>query len=350
MNFSGVEIYSANDVLSLILYLSGLVRYVVSKNLAEMKPDNLGYLPASSSYQQEYVVDINNLIAFIEVAEKQSFSRSAESLQLTQPAVSKRIAALETELSSRLFDRIGRSVHLTEAGRVLLPSALQISSELSRIEDVICNLGKEVSGKLSIGTTEHVGAHHLAPILKKYGESYPGVNMDVNTANPRETLTKLENGILDIALCSSAGESVGGKHHTRLQDMEIWSERLLLVTSKDHAITRERCETIECIAGHQAILPPEKSVVRNSINEALTQQNIGPVVSIEAVDFQTIKSMTSIGLGWAFIPEVMVDDSLAVIDTHDVVVKNSVALVRNSDRSMSRAAQAFVDALPTRLI
>ena len=60
--------------------------------------------------------------------------------------------------------------------------------------------------------------------------------------------------------------------------------------------------------------------------------------------------MTSIGLGWAFIPEVMVDDSLTVIDTHDVVVKNSVALVRNSDRSMSRAAQAFVDALPTRLI
>ena len=63
-------------------------------------------------------VDINNLQAFIEVAEKKSFSRSAESLNLTQPAVSKRIAALESELDSRLFDRVGRSVHLTEAGTV----------------------------------------------------------------------------------------------------------------------------------------------------------------------------------------------------------------------------------------
>ena len=109
-------------------------------------------------------MDINNLKAFIEVADKQSFSRSAETLKLTQPAVSKRIAALETELAARLFDRVGRSVHLTEAGWVLLPAARQISSELSRIEDVICNLGRDVSGTLSIGATEHVGTHHLSLI------------------------------------------------------------------------------------------------------------------------------------------------------------------------------------------
>ena len=88
-------------------------------------------------------MDINNLKAFIEVADKKSFSRSAESLKLTQPAVSKRIAALESELSAKLFDRVGRNVYLTEAGQVLLPSARQISLELSRIEDVICNLGKD---------------------------------------------------------------------------------------------------------------------------------------------------------------------------------------------------------------
>ena len=88
-------------------------------------------------------MDINNLQAFIEVADKKSFSRSAESLKLTQPAVSKRIAALEAELASRLFDRVGRRVHLTEAGKVLLPSALKISSEISRIESELCTMGKD---------------------------------------------------------------------------------------------------------------------------------------------------------------------------------------------------------------
>ena len=295
-------------------------------------------------------MDINNLIAFIEVAEKQSFSRSAESLQLTQPAVSKRIAALESELSSRLFDRIGRSVHLTEAGRVLLPSALQISSELTRIEDVICNLGKEVSGKLSIGTAEHVGAHHLAPMLKQFRESYPDVDVDVHSASTNETLSNVENGILDIALCSSDGKSVNTKQHVRLCDMEVWSENLLLVASKDHPITRSQYESMECLAEHPSILPPERSVIRNSIDKALSRHSIGATVSIEAIDFQTIKSMSSMGLGWAFIPEVLVDDSLAVIDADKVTVKHSVAMVRNNDRTMSRAAQAFVDALPTQLI
>ena len=124
-------------------------------------------------------MDINNLKAFIEVADKKSFSRSADSLQLTQPAVSKRIAALETELSARLFDRVGRSVHLTEAGRVLLPCARQISSELNRIEDVICNLGKEVSGKLSLSTTERVGAQRLPPVLKSFRDAYPNVDLSL---------------------------------------------------------------------------------------------------------------------------------------------------------------------------
>jgi len=113
-------------------------------------------------------LDINNLHAFIEVAEKKSFSRSAESLNLTQPAVSKRIAALESELDSRLFDRVGRTVHLTEIGKVLLPSALKISSEVARIENEIISLGSVVGGKLSIGAAEHVGVERLATMLKSY--------------------------------------------------------------------------------------------------------------------------------------------------------------------------------------
>ena len=110
-------------------------------------------------------MDINNLRAFIEVAENKSFSKSAESLKITQPAISKRIAALESELSSRLFDRGGRSVHITEAGRVLLSSALEIISEISRIKHEISCLGEEVRGKLSIGTAEHVCINRLTPII-----------------------------------------------------------------------------------------------------------------------------------------------------------------------------------------
>ena len=146
------------------------------------------------------IMDINNLKAFIEVADKKSFSRSADSLRLTQPAVSKRIAALETELSARLFDRVGRSVHLTEAGRVLLPSARQISAELNRIEDVICNLGKRVSGKLSIATTERVGVQRLPPVLKSFRDAYPDVDIDINFSDCTQAIEKVEKGLAELAL------------------------------------------------------------------------------------------------------------------------------------------------------
>jgi len=177
-------------------------------------------------------LDINNLIAFIEVAEKKSFSRSAETLNLTQPAVSKRVAALETELSTKLFDRIGRTIHLTEAGRMLLPSAKQISAELSRIEKVICNLGDEVGGTLSVGTTEHIGTYRLPAILKSFHDQYPAVELDLKFANSQETLAALENGLLELAFCSFSAKDVA-KLSTRLKHQEIWTDNLVVVTAND---------------------------------------------------------------------------------------------------------------------
>jgi len=96
-------------------------------------------------------MDLINLEAFIEVAEKQSFSKSAESLHVTQPAVSKRIAALESELSLKLFDRIGKTVQLTEAGRTLLPSAIKIHAEIDHIGDQIDGFHNVIRGTLNVG-------------------------------------------------------------------------------------------------------------------------------------------------------------------------------------------------------
>jgi len=125
--------------------------------------------------------------------------------------VSKRIAALESELASRLFDRVGRTVHLTEAGKVLLPSALKISSEVSRIEDQISSLGKEVRGKLSIGSSEHVCVDRLAPVLKAYRQAYPDVQIELQFNRTEETLNGIEHGAIDMGLCCAMDSSMVDK-------------------------------------------------------------------------------------------------------------------------------------------
>ena len=108
-------------------------------------------------------LDLANLSAFIAIAETGSFSGAAERLFLTQPAISKRIAGLEQQLDVRLFDRLGREVTLTEAGRALLPRAYQILNVLDDTRRALTNLSGEVSGRLTLATSHHIGLHRPPP-------------------------------------------------------------------------------------------------------------------------------------------------------------------------------------------
>ena len=118
-------------------------------------------------------MDIASLQAFVIVADSGSFSVAADQLHLTQPAISKRIAALETDLNVRLFDRLGRAVRLTEAGAVLLPRARRILSEVEDSRRALRNLAGTVAGSLIIATSHHIGLHRLPPVLRIFTAQYP---------------------------------------------------------------------------------------------------------------------------------------------------------------------------------
>ncbi len=291
-------------------------------------------------------MDINNLKAFIEVADKRSFSRSAESLHLTQPAVSKRIAALESELSARLFDRVGRSVHLTEAGHVLLPSARQISAELERIEEVICNLGKSITGKLSIGTSPHIGVTYLAPVLKKFRVEYPDVDMDIQFNNSLTTLKDIEDGMFEMGLCAMT-TSVGSK----LREIDIWEDNLSIVVAADHPLAVEPAVDAELLVKCPAVLPSSPTSSRVLIDQALASLGVSANVNLDVSDFDTLKMMVKVGLGWGVLPDNLCDDELLhVVPIEGIHLKRKVSLIRHQDRTLSRAAQAFIKALPTKVI
>ena len=287
-------------------------------------------------------MDIYNLKAFIEVADKRSFSRSAESLHLTQPAVSKRIAALESELSARLFDRVGRSVHLTEAGQVLLPSARQLSAELDRIEEVICNLGNSVTGKLSIGTSPHIGVTYLAPVLKQFRVQFPDVDMDIQFNNSAQTLENVENGIFEMGLCA-LHTPVGPK----IKEIDIWHDDMSIVVARDHPLAEEHNVDLELLVKCPAVLPPAPFASRALIDQALAVRNAKANVNLEVTDFDTLSMMVKIGLGWGILPNTLCNnDSLYVVKLSGINLKRRVSLIRHQDRTLSRAAQAFIKSLP----
>ena len=126
-------------------------------------------------------MDTQNLQAFLLVAETGSFSLAAEQLHLTQPAVSKRVAQLEEQLDGKLFDRIGRNIGLTEAGKALLPHAKRIQQELRLAVQSVHDLDGEVSGALRLATSHHIGLHRLPPLLSYFSKrSLPYISISIS--------------------------------------------------------------------------------------------------------------------------------------------------------------------------
>ena len=113
-------------------------------------------------------MDTQNLKAFLLVAESGSFSLAAEKLHLTQPADSKRVAQLEEQLDTHLFDRIGRNVSITEAGEALLPHARAVQLELQAAEQSVRDLAGEVTGQLRLATSHHIGLHRLSRVSLRH--------------------------------------------------------------------------------------------------------------------------------------------------------------------------------------
>ena len=149
-------------------------------------------------------MDIESLKAFIAVCESGSFSLAAEQLHITQPAVSKRIALLEERLQSRLFDRIGRRIQLTQAGKELLPRALGILGQVEDTKRAIHNLSGSVNGRLVLATNHHIGIWRLPMILKQYTQQFQEVSMDLHFMDSAVAYEAVILGDVEIAIITLA--------------------------------------------------------------------------------------------------------------------------------------------------
>src|SRR5690606_16375879 len=143
-------------------------------------------------------MDTANLDAFLAVADTGSFSRAAERLHLTQPAISKRIATLEQQLDARLFDRIGKRVDLTEAGRALRPRAELITNTLKDTARALGNLSESLQRRLQLGTSPPIGLHRLPPVLRRFTKASPGVSQDIQFLDSEVASAKVLQGEIEL--------------------------------------------------------------------------------------------------------------------------------------------------------
>ena len=282
-------------------------------------------------------MEIQNLSAFITVSEKQSFSKAGELLFITQPAVSKRIAALETELNTRLFDRIGKQVQLTEAGRALLPSALRILAELEESKRAIGNLNEKVSGKLRIATSHHIGLHRLPPVLRAFTRKFSDVDLDIQFMDSEEACNCVLKGKVDLAIATLPEQD-----WPQLQSQVIWHDPLDIVISAEHPEASSSQIDVSQLSKIPAILPSQNTFTRELLENALGLNHQNLNIAMETNYLETIKMMVSIGLGWSVLPISMVSSDITILHIKGIEFERLLGVVSHQHRTLSNAANMLM--------
>lgn len=285
-------------------------------------------------------MEIAALKAFVAVAETGSFSLAAQRLFLTQPAVSKRVASLEAELEARLFDRIGRRVALTDAGRALLPRARNILIELDDSIRAVSNLSGKIHGSLRFGTSHHIGLHRLPTALKRFTQRYPQVRMDIRFMDSEAACQAVEQGELELGIVTLPPDPL-----PNLALQPIWPDPLAIVVSRDHALTRLRAVGLDALARHPAILPASNTYTRQIAEREFTRLGLNLDIVLSTNYLETIKMLVSVGMGWSLLPTTMLDDQLSELAVESLSLQRTLGVVYHRERTLSNAAMALTGLL-----
>lgn len=286
-------------------------------------------------------MNLNELEAFLAVAASESFSRAAERLHLTQPAVSKRIRALESQLDCRLFDRVGRRIYLTDAGRVLRPRAEAMLRTLGDTQRELKDLGRKVAGELSLATSHHVGLHRLAPALRSFTRRYPDVQLDIRFEDSEDAYDLVRRAETEIAVVT-----LNPKGDPELTAAALWDDPLDFVVAEDHPLARSRHLDLPRLAESRPVLPGLGTYTGRIVVDAFADAGIALRPNLATNYLETIAMLVGIGLGWSVLPRSMVSPPLVALQVDGApALRRTLGYVTNPRRTLSNAARAFREVL-----
>lgn len=283
-------------------------------------------------------LDIAGLRAFLAVAEQQSFSAAAAELHLSQPAVSKRVAALETAMKVRLFDRIGHRVLLTEAGAALLPRARRILLDIEDSQRAIANLSGRVEGRLYLGTSHHIGLHRLPPVLREFVAGYPEVRLELRFLDSEAVCAAVVAGELELGVVTLPVDPPPA-----LLSEPVWDDPLSVVVGRDHPLAGHGRVDMGRLAATPAILPGPETFTRQIIESEFARRGLRIEAELSTNYLETIKMLVAVGLGWSLLPDSMLDDQLSALTVPGLAPHRRLGIVHHRERTLSNAARAMLE-------
>ena len=290
-------------------------------------------------------MQINQINAFLAVAELESFSLAAEQLHITQPAVSKRIRQLEISVDTELFDRISKRSLLTPNGKAFKPHAERILQELKSYRTNLSRQQDYPSGSLSFATSHHIGLHRLPGTLRDFKIRYPQVDLDLHFMDSEDACVAVANNEMELAIVTLPELA-----DDKLECEPVWIDQLVVVTATDHLLAGQQEIDPVKLLEHAAILPSLGTFTRKIINNLFALNKDQLKIILETNYLETIKVMVSANLGWSILPQSMVDASLNSCRLRGLDVQRPLGIVTRKKRTLSLSSIAMIELLRQRKV
>jgi DNA-binding transcriptional LysR family regulator len=292
-------------------------------------------------------MELYTMQVFLTVAAEKSFSRAAEKLHRTQPAVSLALQRLENEVGEKLIDRTGRELALTDAGQIVADYARRVESLLGEMENSLAELRDHSAGRLTIGANESTTLYLLQHI-ERYRKLYPKIKVQVRRSLSSKIPAELLDGNLELGVIS---------YHPaddRLHANVIYTDSLAFVISPRHRLASRKSVSIselgeEAFIAHNVVSPYREVVLRE-----FQRHKVPLRMDVEMPTIETIRKLVQDNQGVAFLPRMCVEPEIAQgllceVKVKEMHVDRKIHLVYPARRVLSHAARAFLEVVTSRL-
>jgi LysR family transcriptional regulator, hydrogen peroxide-inducible genes activator len=284
-------------------------------------------------------MELHQLRYFVAVADEGSFSRAAAKVRVAQPSLSQQIRKLEAEVGQPLFDRLPRSVVLTEAGRCLIEYARQILASIGDARRCVDELKDEVAGKLAVGAIPTIAPYVLPELAVTFQNHYPEVTLEIVEDVTSGITRRIESGELDVALASTCQPSPTLRRET------LGTEPLLALVPEKHPFANKDFVEFDDLKSQRFLLLHEMHCLSQQVNHLLESRRLRPEIALAGSQLSTIANMVAASIGISIVPQMMVKHhatpGCVSLPFTPPVPERELNFLSNPLRFQSKAAAAF---------
>lgn len=287
-------------------------------------------------------MELRQILSFLAVARTGSFSESAKSLFLTQSGVSVQIKKLESELNTRLFDRLGRKVRLTAAGEQFQPHAEQIRQAVENAAFAVAGPPHLQRGTIRLSAPPSICAYFLPPVLKKFIRRYPQIRMVLDPATSPVIIDSILSGTTDAGIVTLPCS------HRRLVVEDLFADPLRLAVHPAHPLARQSSVDLKSVARYPFISLDPHTVTGASISTIFNASSVNPNIILECRIFDVVKRLIQANVGIAVLPRSVVmgepgGRAIKMLRLRDPEAVRRVGMVRLRDKFLSTPVAALLD-------